>query len=299
MVQSGIQKPNSVGNKIKFFKEIKRFNWSIAFILPAFIFYILIIIFPLTETIRISLFDWDGLSAEMDFVGLANYITIMTESRFLWSLGRTVLWWGLHAGMAAGGGLIVALLISQVKWGQSIFRTLVFLPYVLSLSVVGIIWGQMYHPTIGFVNNMLEAIGLGVLTNSWLGDQMLALPAIGVASSWQAYGFYMVIFLAGLQSINPQLYEAAMIDGASPRQRFWYVTLPSLRNTMTLVLSLAFINALKGFGTIWAMTQGGPANSTELVSVYIWRLAFQNSEFSIASTAAFVLGVCQPRGRWR
>lgn len=270
---------------------IAEYGWAILFVLPAAAFYLLITVLPLLQSVQLSVFDWDGFSDSMNFVGLSNYTWIWTEPRFLWSLARTALFWVMHVVFAAGGGLMTALLISQVRWGQGIFRTVTFMPNVLALSVIGIIWAQMYHPSIGLVNNTLETLGLGFLSNAWLGDSLLALPAISIASSWQAYGFYMVIFLAGIQGIDPQLYEAAMVDGATPRKRFWYITLPSLHNTMTLVLSLAFINALKGFGSVWAMTQGGPVHSTELVSVYVWRVAFQTGEIGRASAAALILGI--------
>jgi raffinose/stachyose/melibiose transport system permease protein len=272
-------------------RKLGEYGWAILFSLPAFCFYIAIILIPLFVSVQLSLYDWDGMMPTMDFVGISNYTALWSEPRFLKSLGRTLVWWLLHVVFAVGGGLVTALLIAQIKRGQSIFRTLSFLPHVLSLSVVGIIWAQLYHPTIGFINITLRKVGLEFLSNIWLGDTTLALPSISVASSWQAYGFYMVLFLAGLQNIDPQLYEAAVMDGAKPRQRFWYITLPSLRNTMTMVLSLAFIASLKGFGTVWAMTGGGPSNSTELVAVYVWRDAFQGSEIGKASAAALILGV--------
>lgn len=272
-------------------RKLGEYSWAILFILPASIFYIAILVLPLFRSIQLSFFDWDGMSDTMNFVGISNYKSIGMEPRFIWSLIRTLIFWIGHVIFAVGGGLAIALLISQVRWGQGVFRTLTFLPHVLSLAVVGIIWGQMYHPSIGFINNVLEAIGLDFLTNAWLGDPLLALPAISIASSWQAYGFYLVIFLAGIQGIDPVLYEAASVDGAKARQRLWYITLPTLRNTMTLVLTLAFISALKGFGTVWAMTGGGPVYASELVAVYIWRVAFQSGEIGIASAAAFVLGV--------
>lgn len=271
--------------------KLREYGWALLFSFPALCFYVAILLFPLLISVQLSLYSWDGMMPRMDFVGLSNYIGLWSEPRFITSLGRTGVWWVLHVIFAVGGGLATALLIAQVKWGQGVFRTLSFLPHVLSLSVVGIIWAQLYHPTIGFINLTLKDLGFGFLTRTWLGDTALALPSISIASSWQAYGFYMVLFLAGLQSIDPQLYEAAVVDGASPRQRFWYITLPSLRNTMTLVLSLAFIASLKGFGTVWAMTQGGPSNSTELVAVYVWRDAFQSSEIGKASAAALTLGI--------
>ncbi|TBL81252.1 carbohydrate ABC transporter permease [Paenibacillus thalictri] len=272
-------------------KLVPEYGWALLFSLPALCFYVAIILLPLLVSVQLSLFNWDGMMPSMDFVGFSNYVHLWSEPRFLASLLRTLIWWVLHVVFAVGGGLVMALLIAQVRWGQSIFRTLCFLPHVLSLSVVGIIWAQLYHPNIGFINLTLKQLGLGFLAKTWLGDTSLVLTSISVASSWQAYGFYMVIFLAGLQNIDPLLYEASVVDGASPWQKFRYITLPSLRNTLTLVLSLAFISSLKGFGTVWAMTGGGPNNASELVAVYVWRDAFQSSEIGKASAAALTLGI--------
>jgi raffinose/stachyose/melibiose transport system permease protein len=138
----------------------------------------------------------------------------------------------------------------------------------------------------------------------WLGDPSLALYSVGVASAWQAYGFYMVIFLASIQGIDPQLHEAARVDGANAWQRTIDITIPSLHNTMTLVLTLAFISAMKGFGTVWAMTQGGPGYASELVAVYIWRSAFQTGDIGRAtaagiSLAAIVIILSALFNRWR
>ncbi|TDF98086.1 carbohydrate ABC transporter permease [Paenibacillus piri] len=281
----------SLAPKSRSAKHIREYGWAFLFSLPALCFYVAIILIPLLVSVQLSMYDWDGMMPTMDFVGFANFTSLWSEPRFHMSLVRTFVWWVLHVLLAVGGGLVTALLVAQIGRGQSLFRTLSFLPHVLSLSVVGIIWAQLYHPKIGFINLTLKQFGLEALTRTWLGDTTLALPAISVASSWQAYGFYMVLFLAGLQSIDPQLYEAAVVDGAKPWQRFRYITLPSLRNTMTMVLSLAFIASLKGFGTVWAMTGGGPSNSTELVAVYVWRDAFQSSEIGRASAAALTLGV--------
>lgn len=267
------------------------YRLAAAFLLPSLVFLGLFVFSPLAEAMKLSLYDWDGLAPSMEFVGLDNFTHLLTETRFLKSLLRNVIWWAMHVGLAAGGGLVLAALLAEVRWGQRTFRTLAFLPYVLSLAVVGVIWGQLYHPSIGLVNTVLDTLGLDWLTRPWLGDSTLALPATGLASGWQAYGFYMVIFLAAIQGIDPQLYEAAEVDGASHWQRFRHITVPSLHNTITLVATLAFINSLKGFGTIWAMTGGGPVHATELVAVYVWRMAFQVGDIGRAAAAGFLLGV--------
>jgi raffinose/stachyose/melibiose transport system permease protein len=262
-------------------------------LLPAFALVALFVGLPVLSGIQFSLYDWNGVDPLMQWVGPANYVELWSDPAFLMALGRTVVWWVLHVTLAAGGGLLMAALINEVVWGRvrAVFRSLAFLPHVLSLAVVGVIWAQLYHPSIGLLNDALRAVGLDALTRPWLGDTVLALPAVGLASAWQAYGFYMLIFLAGMQTIDPALHEAARIDGANSRQRFRHVTLPALHNTISLVLVLAFVSALKGFGTVWAMTQGGPSRSTELAAVYVWRQAFQTGDIGLASAAGLTIAV--------
>ncbi len=263
----------------------------IVLLAPSLAFYIVFVLMPLGRALQLSFTDWDGMAADINYVGAENYISIWTNDRFLTSLWRNVLWWVMHVVFGAGGGLVLAILISEVGRGKFLFRTVAFFPHVLSLAVVGVIWGQLYHPTIGLINASLEQFGLNELTRVWLGDPGIALYSVGVASGWQAYGFYMVIFLAGIQSIDPQLYEAARVDGANAWQRVRDITIPSLHNTMTVVLTLAFISAMKGFGTVWAMTQGGPGYASELVAVYVWRTAFQTGAIGRAAAAGLSLAL--------
>ncbi|MGI8486356.1 MAG: carbohydrate ABC transporter permease [Thermomicrobiales bacterium] len=238
-----------------------------------------------------SLTDWNGLAPTKHYVGVKNYTDIWTEGRFIAALWRNVIWWAMHIVLAVGTGLLLALLLSEAGRGRFFFRTVTFFPHVLSLAVVGVIWSQLYHPTIGLINSGLKTLGLNSLMRVWLGDPGISLYSVGVASAWQAYGFYMVIFLAGIQSIDPQLHEAARVDGANGWQRMRDITIPSLYNTMTVVLTLAFISAMKGFGTVWAMTQGGPGYASELVAVYVWRTAFQSGAIGQAAAAGLSLAV--------
>jgi raffinose/stachyose/melibiose transport system permease protein len=262
-------------------------------LLPCFALLTTFVLVPLGLGVKLSFFSWDGVSAVMTPAGLSNYAAIWLDPRFLQSLGRTAIWAVMHFVLAVGGALVLAALINEVIWGRvrTIFRSLAFLPNVLALSVVGVVWAQIYHPSIGLVNSVLELVGLDGLTRSWLGEGQLALGAVGVASAWQAFGFYLVIFLAGMQTVDASLYEAATLDGAAAFARFRHVTMPALYNTMSLVIVLAFSNAMKGFGTVWSMTGGGPSNATELASVYVWRSAFQSGKVGLASAAGLTIAV--------
>lgn len=260
---------------------------------PTFAILVVFILIPLVNGINLSLSSWNGVSPTMEWVGIDNWIAVWTDTRFLEAMGRTLYWAVMHLVLAVGGALLLAALMYEIRWAKlrTVFRSLAFLPNVLALSVVGVIWGQVYHPSIGLLNAALDAVGLGQLSRAWLGEQTLALTAVGVASAWQAFGFYLVIFLAGMQSIDPALGEAAALDGAGIIGRFRHVTLPSLYNTMSLVIALAFANALKGFGTVWAMTGGGPVDSTELAAVYVWRQAFEEGAVGVATAAGLSIAI--------
>ncbi|WP_169792152.1 carbohydrate ABC transporter permease [Jiangella muralis] len=258
---------------------------------PSLIFYGVFVLQPLVKSVELSFTDWDGAAPTLNYVGLDNYAQLIGDDRFLLALGRTVIWSALYIALAVGGGLLFAALITELRRGQALVRALAFLPHALALAVTGVIWAQLFHPNIGAINAGLEAMHLGGLAQAWLGEPLLALPSVAVSSGWHAYGFYMVIFLASMQTIDPQLYEAAAIDGAGGWHRFRHVTLPGLHNATTVVLTLATINSLKGFDAVWAMTGGGPAYATEIVAVYIWRVAFQVGELGLAAAASVILTI--------
>jgi raffinose/stachyose/melibiose transport system permease protein len=171
------------------------------------------------------------------------------------------------------------------------FRAGFYLPSVLSLAVVGVLWSKIYDPMMGPINVFLKSIGLESLAKNWLGEPLFVIPALVIASTWAFYGLYLILFLAGLQSIDYSLYEAADIDGAGPISKFWNITIPSLRNTLNVVISMVIIHALKGFALIWIMTQGGPFYMSELVSTYVYKAAFSMNKVSYATAGSVVLGV--------
>ena len=162
---------------------------------------------------------------------------------------------------------------------------------MLSVSVVAVVWGRIYDPFIGIVNMALRGVGLDSVARGWLGDPTFALPAIQVAHSWNGYGWYMVVYLAALQAIEPVLYEAADIEGAGGWQKFRWITLPGIRHVHTLVLVLSMINSLQAFGTIWAMTQGGPFHASEVISTHIYKTAFGVNQVGYGAAMSLVLGV--------
>lgn len=280
------------------------FRRALPFLVPALVIYAIFTLLPMARTLWLSLTDSGGYNTAATFVGAQNYIDVGNDPVFWQALGQTVLWLAGHLVLAGGLGFVLALGIARLKRTQVLFRTAFFLPHVVSLAVVGVIWATVYDPYFGFLNNALHTLGLGFLTQGWLSEPFLVLFSVNLASSWQGFGLYMILFLAGLQTIDHTLYDAAEVDGATRFQKLVHVTLPGLRDVMTFVVSLALINGLKGFATVWVMTQGGPYYSSELITTYIYRLAFQAQEHGQAAVACVVLsllaiGITIAFNRWR
>lgn len=279
----------AVNSKTKL--KIKKAITIASFLLPGLILYTVFMLYPMIDAVRFSFFDWDGASPSMNFVGIENYVQLTKDDIFLKSLGHNLLWVLLSLTLMVVPTLVLAVLISRVKKGKMFFRAGFYLPSVLSLAVVGVLWSKIYDPMMGPINVFLKSIGLESLAKNWLGEPLFVIPALVIASTWAFYGLYLILFLAGLQSIDYSLYEAADIDGAGPIRKFWNITIPSLRNTLNVVISMVIIHALKGFALIWIMTQGGPFYMSELVSTYVYKAAFSMNKVSYATAGSVVLGI--------
>jgi raffinose/stachyose/melibiose transport system permease protein len=275
----------------KRWRGIKKLIVALSFIGPALVLYVLFMLYPMVDAVRLSFFDWNGSSPTMNFVGLDNYKELSKDTIYIKSLVNNLYWVVLSLMMIIAPTLALSILISKVKRGRTFFRTAFFLPSVLSLTVVGVLWNKIYDPSNGPLNMILRMLGLDSLTHNWLGEGHTVIPSLVVTSSWSFYGLYMVLFLAALQNIDHSLYEAAEMDGAGPLRKFWNITVPSLRNTMNVVMSMDIIYSLKGFGVVWVMTQGGPFYMSEVVASYVYKAAFSLNKVSYAVAGSVVLGM--------
>jgi ABC-type sugar transport system permease subunit len=240
---------------------------------------------PMIVSFYWSLCDYSGLQAPK-FIGLGNYIKLLSGDKiFIQALWNTVLF--VLMGMSFGPtlGLLTALLLNQKVKFQSFFRTAYFLPVMTSLVVVSTIWMMLYNRN-GIFNSVLTGLGLGRV--SWLSDPNLALVSVAIASVWQGFGFETVIFLAALQSIPLELYEAAEIDGANTVQKFFNVTLPGLRSVLTFVYIYGIIGSFQTFDQMYVMTAGGPIHRTTTLVYYLFT-KFQDLRLGYASAIAYVL----------
>ena len=227
--QPAESKTSSLGTSV----PTRGVRWNVLtpylFLFPALVIYCVFLIYPMFNSLIISFTKWDGLSPTRPFVGLANYQRIFQDPVALLALKNNLIWTAVMLVMPTVLGLLLALGLNQKFRGSAVFRSFFYAPAILPLVGVAGIWSWMYDPNVGLINTLLHYLGLGNLAQQWLGNPSTALPSVMVAAIWQGLGFPMVLYLAGLQSIPAEQYEAARIDGASPIQQFWYVTMPGLR----------------------------------------------------------------------
>lgn len=265
------------------------------FLLPSFLLLLVFVFTPLFFSFYLSFHQWNVVSANKPFVGLENFQTLLSDRQFWNALKNTAIY-ALHvpAGMAAS--LLVALLMNRKIRGVNFLRTLFFLPSVSSFVAIALVWQWMYHPQFGLANYLLSFFGLPTL--NWLRDPATALVSIMLMSIWMGLGYQMVIFLAGLQGIPLELYEAARTDGANAWQRFWKITLPLLMPTTFFILVTSLIGSFQVFASIYVMTEGGPLHSTDVVVYHIYQNAWEYLKMGYASAMSWVLFVIVMIATW-
>ncbi len=264
----------------------ERYRTAVIFLLPAAVGILGFSILPIIQALRISFFDYTLLNPEQLFVGLSNYDSAWKDPVFRIALTNTLSYTVLLVAFQTSAALGLALLLKRQIRGLAFFRSAIFLPVVTSLVVISTVWKLMYNSQ-GFINGFLQTMGLSpqaFLAST--GQALLSLVFMGV---WKDVGFYMLIFLAGLQAIPTDLYESAEIDGATKTQRFTRITLPLLRRAAVFVLVVGTISAFKVFTPVYLMTDGGPADSTTVVVFYIFRSAFRYFQMGYASAMSFIL----------
>jgi multiple sugar transport system permease protein len=278
-----------VGAKTKF--QIRRALWGYLFALPWILGLILFWAGPTLASFYFSFTNFEVIGAAR-WIGLENYIRAFTRDDLFWpSLGRTFTFTIINVPAVVGGALMLAILLNQKLKGTNIFRTIFFVPHLLPAVAIAVLWTYLMQPRLGPINMMLRDIGVSSPPN-WLASASSALYAVTLITIWAGMGGNtMLIFLAGLQGVPQELYEAADMDGASALSKFWNVTIPLLTPTIFLVLVLAIIAALKVFTTAWVATQGGPSYSTWFFALHIYTQAFQYFRLGYGSALAWVLAV--------
>ncbi len=259
------------------------------FLVPAFILYFMLVVFPIFQSARYSLYRWDGLGPITRFIGLENYKEIFQDPIFWKSLKNNLIVVFFSLATQMPPALFLAIILTGRIRGKSFLRTVYFAPQIVSTVAASYLFYYVYEPTFGLLNNLLKGIGLDSLTRGWLGDPSLALYAVMVVISWKYIGFYMVLFMAAIEGIPNELFEAARIDGCSSFQVIRKITLPLLSGTIKTACILSIVGSIKYFDLIWVMTSGGPAHSTELIATYMYKKTFLSWEMGYGAALAFVL----------
>lgn len=269
----------------------RRMRWAgLLFAAPGLLLYGLVVLWPMVQSVQYSFYKWNGVTDAI-WVGFDNYVNFFTDPVLRSTLGNVLVLIVFFALLPITLGLISAAMITTSKRpGMGIYRWIFFLPQVLTSVVIALVFKRMYAPE-GPINEALRAVGLGALAQNWLGDFTWALPAVGLIGTWGAFGFCMVLFIAGASSIAPELYEAARMDGAGPVREFFAVTLPGLRGQLAIALTLTITGALRAFDLIWITTRGGPGTSTLTPAVALYKAAFVNPNVGQAAAIGVVMAV--------
>jgi raffinose/stachyose/melibiose transport system permease protein len=263
----------------------------VLFLAPALILFLLFVVYPIFRSIYFSLFDWNGLGPAVDFVGLENFKTILTDKVFIKALWNGFLIIVFSLGLQLPLALALAVLVGRDLPGRGVYRTIFFLPYVLSEVNVAIMWMLLYNPDPerGFLNSI--AVLFGAEPVAWLGNTNIVLLAVFIALTWKYFGFHMLLYLAGLQNIPLELEEAARIDGANSFQNFFYITLPLLGGTIRTSVYMSVLGSIQQFILVWIMTKGGPVNASETLATYMYRFGFVRFELGYGSAVAIYMFV--------
>jgi raffinose/stachyose/melibiose transport system permease protein len=259
------------------------------YVLPALLMYGLFVLRPLALTFQYSLYHWNGIGVAR-WAGLDNYVTVFTDRDLLKIIGNALVLIIFFSFIPVSLGLLVASLVRRMTSGLfgTAVRTILFLPQVIPLVAAGIAWSWLLSTT-GLVNQILRAVGMDGIARAWLGDFNTALPAVGVIGAWVLLGLCTILLVTGMSKIDPALYEAARLDGASPIQEFLAVTLPSLRQEIGVCLTVTVIAALASFDIVYIATGGGPGLQTTVPGLEIYRLAFAHRQVGLASALGVVL----------
>ncbi|MDM5335492.1 sugar ABC transporter permease [Ureibacillus composti] len=272
---------------IKKKQRLKSWTKGMLFLLPSIVLFSVFLFYPLFKTIYLSFFLTNARGETTLFVGLQNYINMFTSPVFLQSIKSTFLFVLYTVPVTIIIALFLAVLANEKLKGIGFFRTIFSSTMGISVAAASVFWLYMFHPSIGFLNKVLEFFGLQSI--GWLTDPTWALFAVSVTTIWMNLGFTFLILLGGLQSIESSLYESADIDGAGYFYKLYKITIPMLSPTLFFVITVTIINAFQTFGQIDILTQGGPQNTTNLIVYSIYREAFANYQFGVASAQSVVL----------
>lgn len=257
----------------------------VLFLAPAILFFMFYVIFPIFQSMQISLYDWDGLGKKT-FVGMDNYIELMDDEAFYTSLKNNVIWLVLYM-LAIPAGLFIALFLNQTVWGMRLYKSLFFFPFVISQVVVGLVFTWFYDPSYGLLNVIIGWFGLGPI--AVLGDETWVTYAIIFAGLWPQTAYCMILYITGLNAVDPEQIEAGRLDNAKGWNMLRYIILPQLKPATFIAIVVTVIGALRSFDLVSIMTAGGPWGSSRVLAYYMYEKAFSEYGFRMGYGAAIAV----------
>ncbi len=274
-------------------KQRQQFNKTLLillFVLPGMIIFALFLLIPIGQSTVFSLYDWNGFGPPTDFVGMGNYERLLNHSIFRSALGHSFILMTCSVLIQLPIALGLALLVGRGTLpGRKFFRTVLFIPFVFSEIITAIIWLYVLHPQSGLVNTVLAGIIPEYQAIGWLGDRSLVLYSIFAVLTWKYFGFYMILYMAGLQAVPKDLEDAARVDGATEPMVLRFITLPMMGSTIRLTVFLSVLGTFQQFVIVWVLTQGGPVNASELIATYLYKYGIQRFALGYGSAVAVIL----------
>lgn len=260
------------------------------FLLPAFVLFLVFLVYPIIRSVYFSMFNWNGLGPATNFVGLDNFKGIMSDTVFLKAMRNCLLIVVLSLSIQMPFSLALAIMVGRDLPGRAFFRTIFFMPYVISEVITAIIWLGLLNPDPerGFINALLILIP-GAKAQAFLGNPQMVMQSVFVVLTWKYFGLHMLLFMAGLQNIPSEIEEAARIDGANGWQLLRNVTVPLLAGTIRTAVYLSVLGSLTQFNLVWIMTRGGPVNASEVMATYMYRYGFIRFWLGYGSAVALVM----------
>ena len=277
-------------NKKDLSRRTQDYVTIVLFLLPAFVLFLVFLVYPILRSIYFSTFNWNGLGPAVDFVGVKNYQQILSDKIFMKAVVNGLLIVVFSLTLQLPLSLALAIMVGRDLPGRAFFRAIFFMPYVLSEVITAIIWLGLLNPDPerGFINALLVLIP-GVKAQIFLGNTQTVLASIFVVLTWKYFGLHMLLYLAGLQNIPREVEEAALIDGANRWQLVRYITIPLLASTIRTTVYLSVLGSLTQFNLIWIMTKGGPVNASESMATYMYRFGFVRFWLGYGSAVALVM----------
>ncbi|GIH79548.1 carbohydrate ABC transporter permease [Planobispora longispora] len=274
-------------------RAIVRRTLGLAWVVPALVLVGVFVYLPLVQNLQFSTLEWDIYSGSREYIGFDNYRRLLDDPVFWSSFGNNLLYAVISIAVQVFGALVLAALIESIRserWRRSL-RAIYFVPSAISLTVAGLLFYFIYEPSLGPLNHLLRAVGLGELAQAWLGQESTAMTAIIAMSQWQGFGYSTLLFAVAIQRIPAEIYGAAAIDGVGPIGRFVHVTFPLVREMTGLMAIVTISGAFQVFNEVMVMTGGGPNNSTQVLGTWLYRSGFVRNDFGYAAAIATVLFV--------